>query len=98
MVRRGESALRVVDALDLEAPAPVAWQFLTPQKPERLLGGARLGPVDLTWEGDLACAIAPTGQAFTSGDPAGAPLWRVTLAARQPVGRGFFAFTFAPAQ
>ena len=93
MVRRGEGALRLVDAFDLESPLPIAWRFLTPQKPERLIGGVRLGPVDATWEGDLSCDIAPTNEAF-----GGEALWRVTLASPQAVGCGFFTLTFAPAQ
>lgn len=94
MVRRGEGALRLVDAFDLETPAPIAWRFLTPQKPERLLGGVRLGPVDVNWEGELACDLSPVNQAF----PGGETLWRVTLTTPQAVGRGFFTFTLALGQ
>ncbi len=103
MVLRGENALRLVDAFDLEAPAPVTFRFLTPQKPQRLMraggpDGVRLGPVDLAWEGGLSCDIAPANQTFPAGDPAGDALWRVTLATTQSVSRGFFTFTLAPGQ
>lgn len=98
MVLRDEATLRLVDAFDLETPKPVAFQFLTPQKPERLVQGLRLGPVDLAWEGELSCDIAPTGERFPTGDPAGDALWRVTLATATPVGRGFFTFSFTAGQ
>jgi len=104
MVLRDDGALRLVDAFDLEAPAPIAFRFITPQKPERLVdaggsgGGVRLGPVDLRWEGSLACDIAPLNALFPAGDPAGSPLWRVTLATPEPVGRGFFTFRLASGQ
>ena len=93
MVIRGEGALRLVDAFDLETPAPVTFRFITPQKPERLMdSGLRLGPVDMHWEGSLSCDIAQLNAAFPAGDPAASPLWRVTLATPEPVGRGFFTF------
>ena len=98
MVRRGEKVLRLVDAFDLKVPAPIAFRFFTPQKPQRLMNGLRLGPVDLCWEGALACDIAQTDAVFPVGDPAGGPLWRVTLATQEPVARGFFTFNIAPAQ
>ena len=104
MVLRSENALRLVDAFDLEAPARLAFRFITPQKPERLMragspcGGVRLGPVDLAWEGELSCDIAPLNATFPVGDPAGSPLWRVTLATPEPVGRGFFTFHLAAGQ
>ena len=62
------------------------------------MNGLRLGPVDLCWEGALACDIAQTGAVFPVGDPAGSPLWRVTLATPEPVGRGFFTFHLAAGQ
>ncbi|MBR1822113.1 MAG: hypothetical protein IJ769_10885 [Clostridia bacterium] len=98
MVLRREDALRLVDAFDLETPAPIAFRFFTPQNPERLMSGVRLGPVDLTWEGELRCDIARTEQRFPSGDAVGSPLYLVTLTTPQPVSRGFFTFALTPAQ
>ena len=99
MVLRKEGALRLVDAFDLETPKPVAFQFITPQKPERLTdGGVRLGPVDLRWEGGLSCDIVVLNTAFPTGDPAGNPLYRVTLTTPEPVGRGFFTFQIGTGQ
>ena len=94
MVLRQEDLLRLVDAFDLETPAPVTFRFFTPQKPERLMNGVRLGPVDLSWEGELKCDLAPMDAAFPTGDV----LWKVTLSTPQPVSRAFFNFSFAAAQ
>ena len=99
MVLRDEAALRLVDALDLETPLPVSVRFYTPQKPERLMDSSlRLGPVDLTWEGELGCDIAATGARFPTGDAAGEALYRVTLTSKSPVERGFFTFNFTSGQ
>lgn len=95
MVLRRDEALRLVDAFDLEQPQPVAFTFYTPQAPQRLTDGLRLGPVDMTWEGGLTCDIAPTGRRFPDGDAAGSALYRVTLTAPEPVARGFFTFYFS---
>lgn len=99
MVLRKEGALRLVDAFDLETPAPIVFRFITPQKPERLTdGGVRLGPVDLRWEGELSCDIVVLNAVFPTGDPAGSPLYRVTLTTPEPVGRGFFTFQIGAGQ
>ena len=99
MVLREQGALRLVDAFDLERPAPVAFRFVTPRPPERLAaGGLRLGPVDLAWDGNLDCDIAPLGLRFPAGDAAGEPLYAVTLTTRQSVTRGFFTFSFTAAE
>jgi len=93
MALRREAMLRLVDAFDLEQPAPVAFQFVTPQKPQRLTNGLRLGPVDLYWEGGLSCDFEPLGRDF-AGD---APLHRILLTAPAPVTRAFFTFSFTTA-
>ena len=98
MVLRSEASLRLVDAFDLEAPLPVTVRLFTPQKPERLLSGVRLGPVDLSWEGDLGCDIAPTGTRFPEGDAAGEAVYRVTLTSRESLARGFITFNFTAGQ
>ena len=98
MALRQEGALRLVDAFDLEAPAPITFRFFTPQKPERLMQGLRLGPVDLAWEGELQCDIAPAGRGFPDDAADASPLYRVALTTPQPVPRGFFAFYFSMGQ
>lgn len=94
MALRQEKAVRLVDAFDLETPAPVIFRFLTPQKPERLTDGLRLGPVDMTWEGELNCDISPAGRGFPDDADAAAPLYRVALTTKEAVSRGFFTFYF----
>ena len=98
MVLRGEQALRVVDAFDLTQPAPVRFDFITPEKPERLMNGLRLGPVDMAWEGELGADIQPMSQRFPSDDAAGQPLYRISLTTAAPVSRAFFAFSFTQPQ
>ena len=94
MALRREESLRLVDAFDLARPAELAFQFFTPETPRRLLNGLRLGPVDLTWEGDLSADIEPAGKRFPSDDPTGRPLNRVVLKGSAPAGRAFYTFTF----
>lgn len=98
MVLRREEALRVVDALDLTEPAPVRFDFITPEQPQRLMNGLRLGPVDMVWEGELSADIQPMNQRFPSGDAAGKPLYRIALTTAAPVSRAFFAFSFTRPQ
>ena len=98
MVLRREAVLRIVDAFDLAQPAPITFHFVTPEKPERLMNGLRLGPVDLTWEGGLRADIAPMNLRFPAGDAAGKALYRIALKTAEPVSRGFFAFSFTPTQ
>jgi len=94
MALRGDGVLRLVDAFDLERPAGLAFRFITPQQPRLLQDGdarcVRLGPVDLTWEGELSCEIARV----PAVDDAGEPLYCVALTPPSPVSRGFFAFSF----
>ncbi len=98
MVLRREEALRVVDAFDLEQPAPLSFRFVTPMTPQRLMDGVRLGPVDLRWEEGLACDIAPLGLRFPGGDASGEALYRISLNTPGPVGRGFFTFSLTSAR
>ena len=83
-----------MDAFDLDRPAPVTFRFYTPQRPERLMDGVRLGPVDMRYEAGLGCDIAPLKARFPEGDPAGDALYAITLTTPQPVSRGFFTFSF----
>ena len=103
MVLRRDGTLRLVDAFDLETPSRVSFRFITPQKPELIRpDGAtptavRLGPVALSWEGDMRCEITALDERFPTGEAEGATLRCVTLTPVRPVGRGFFAFYFARA-
>ena len=91
MVQRAEGTLRVVDALDLSEPAAAVFRFVTPAKPEYIVGGLRLGGVDFTWEGDLKLRLAETGVRL---DPEGPELNLIELTTPAPVTRAFFTFNF----
>ena len=104
MALRREAALRVVDAFDLEKPAPITFRFITPQQPQLIkpdamtVAGARLGPVEMNWEGEMSCAVSTLSARFPTGDAPGKPLYSVILTTPRPVGRGFFTFYFALGQ
>ena len=89
MVQRADAALRLVDAFDLAEPAAVSFRFHTPQPPEPIPGGLRLGPVDFTWEGGLTPRVTE--------DPALEGLHVIELASPAPVTRAFFTFNFTRA-
>jgi len=101
MVLRRDEALRLVDAFDLEKASMVTFRFITPQKPETIKpdgsspAGVRLGPVVLTWEGDMRCDIVALDERFAAEESEGATLFCVALTPPSPVGRGFFTFYFA---
>ena len=95
MALRREEALRLVDAFDLEKPAPVAFRFIAAQNPQRLTNGLRLGPVDMAWEGALSCDVAPVDKRLPGENGEEIPLYRVTLTTHDPVARAFFTFYFS---
>ena len=95
VVLRQEGLLRLVDAFDLEKPAVIAFRFITPQPPERVQEGLRLGPVDMAWEGELRLDTEPLGERFPADDASGDHLWQITLTTPQSVSRSFFTFSFA---
>lgn len=101
MVLRKDEALRLVDAFDLEKASVIAFRFITPQKPEVIKpdgatpAGVRLGPISMTWEGDMRCDIATLDERFPTGEADGVLLHCVSLTPAKPVQRGFFAFYFA---
>ena len=93
MIRRAETAVRLVDAFDLSESAAITFRFITPMKPEYRVGGLRLGDVDFSWEGDLKLNIAQLDQRFP--DAGGDALFRIELSTPAPVQRAFFTFNFA---
>ena len=100
MVLRQDEMLRLVDAFDLDNPSTVTFRFITPQAPEMLkpdgatVAGVRLGPIVMTWEGDMRCKITVLDERFPTGPAEGKALHCVALTPPKPVGRGFFAFHF----
>ncbi len=101
MVLRKDRVLQLVDAFDLEKPARVTFRFITPQSPEMIrpdgttTEAVRLGPVTLSWEGEMRCEIAALDERFSIGEGSGELLRCVSLTPVNPVGRGFFPFYFA---
>ena len=51
MLSRGEYGAQLVDVFDFASPRPVVYAFHSPFSPEFFGGGARLGPMLLSWEG-----------------------------------------------
>jgi len=100
MVLRQENILQLVDAFDLEKPAKVTFRFITPQSPEMIrpdgatTEAVRLGPVTLSWEGEMRCEITALNERFPIGEGNGELLRCVSLTPVNPVGRGFFVFHF----
>ena len=95
MVRRQEGALQLVEALDLAEPAPVAFRFITPRRPEYLMDGLRLGGVDMRWAGQLTVRSEPLNRHFPDGDAEGDALYRIELSTPGPVQRALYTFTFS---
>ena len=94
IIQRQQAALRLVDAFDLAEPAAITFRFITPQKPEYLSGGLRLGEVDFSWEGELKLDVQPLGQRLPDGAD-GLPLHCIALTTPAPVTRAFYTFNFS---
>ena len=101
MALRKDKAIQQVDAFDLEKPANITFRFITPQSPEMIKpDGAttvavRLGPVTLSWEGEMRCEIAVLDERFSIGEGSGELLRCISLTPLNPVKRAFFPFCFA---
>ena len=101
MVLRPDRVLQLVDAFDLEKQAKVTFRFVTPQSPEMIrpdgatTEAVRLGPVTLSWEGEMRCEITVLDERFSIGEESGELLRCVSLTPVKPVGRDFFPFRFA---
>lgn len=81
---RAEHTVRIVDALDLQAPAPVVFRFVCAARPTIVSSAIRLGSVRMTWEGDFSASAVPMEDGLTC----------VELAAVKPVQKAFFTFNF----
>ena len=92
MVLREDAVIRIVDAFDLEAPSLLTFCFFTPCKPLLQDRGVRLGPVCLSWEGDMKCHVTETEKRFPQGDAAGEPLYRIAVSPADPAARSFYTF------
>lgn len=88
MLSRDEYGAQLVDVFDLDAPRELCYRFHSPFMPEFSTGGARLGPMFLTWEGEPAADArrAPATDDFPEGQ------WELTL--RYPPSAQRVMFTF----
>lgn len=91
MVMRAEGMMRIVDALELTDPAPVTFQFFTPECPRYQDGVVRLGPVDFAWEGELIYAA----QALPATPECPGGLYRITLTTPESIAQAYYTFNIA---
>ena len=81
---RGEHTVRIMDALDLEKPAPVVFRFVTATKPAVVTSAVRFGPVRMTWEGSFTVTARPLTDGLTC----------VEMTSSESVKQAYFAFNF----
>lgn len=91
MTLRGDGTVRLVDAFEFIRPVQeLTFRFVTAQKPISLRDTVRLGPVTLSWDGDMAADIAelPESEDFPGGS------WLVSFTLRDVPQRFICGFTF----
>lgn len=88
MTLRGDGTVRLVDAFEFTRPVQqLTFRFIAAQKPIALGEVVRIGPVTLTWDGDMQPQIDPLeGE---SGN-----VWMIQLSMREPPQRTICGFTF----
>ena len=60
MTLRRDGTVRLVDAFEfIQPPHALTFRFVSAQRPEIRTDGVRLGPVLLSWDGDMAAEAAP---------------------------------------
>lgn len=88
---RSEGVVRLVDAFEFMQPVKeVTFRFVTAQKPLNLKECVRMGPVDMSWDGEMQIEIVelPACDAFTGGS------WLVSLRMDNVPRRFICGFTF----
>ena len=91
MTLRSDGTVRLVDAFEFIRPAKtLTFRFVTAQKPLFLRELVRLGPVDLSWDGDMSAEIEelPEAEAFPGG------CWLISFTLREVPRRFICGFTF----
>lgn len=91
MTLRGDGTIRLVDAFEFIRPArEITFRFITAQKPLPLRELVRLGPVDLSWDGDMVPDLEelPESEAFPGG------AWLLSFTLREIPQRLICGFTF----
>ena len=88
---RTEGVVRLVDAFEFMQPVKeVTFRFVTAQKPLNLKECVRMGPVDMSWDGEMQIEIVelPACDAFAGGS------WLVSLRMDNVPRRFICGFTF----
>ena len=88
---QGDGTVRLVDAFEFTGPIrDLDFRFVTTQRPQPLPGGVRLGPVDMSWDGDMVPEFTelPASDAFSNG------CYLLRLKVNQPPKRLICGFTF----
>lgn len=91
MTLQGDGTVRLVDAFEfIRPPQELTFRFISAQKPLPLRELVRLGPVDLSWDGDMVPDIEelPACDAFPGG------CYLVSFTLRQIPRRFICGFTF----
>ena len=88
MLSREEYGAQLVDVFDLDAPRELRYVFHSPFAPEFFRGGARLGPMQLCWDGAplTDARRLPGDDCFPDG------LWALTLTYPEAAQRAMFTF------
>lgn len=91
MTLRRDSTVRLVDAFDFIRPVKeLTFRFVCAQRPMPLGDLVRIGPVDLSWDGDMEPEITelPTSEDLPAGS------WLLSFTLHQVPGRFICGFTF----
>lgn len=91
MTSRVDGAVRLVDAFEFQRPVKeLVFRFVTAQRPISLRDTVRLGPVTLSWDGDMKPEIAefPPCEVFPGGT------WLVSFRLQDAPRRFICGFTF----
>ena len=88
---QGDGTVRLVDAFEFAgAIRDIDFRFVTPQRPQPVEGGVRLGPVDMSWDGGMIPEFTelPASPAFPNG------CYLLRLKMTEPPRRLICGFTF----
>ena len=91
MVSRKDDTVRLVDAFEFIRPAQeLTFRFVSAQKPLVLRDHVRLGPVNLSWDGNMIPDVAelPECEIFPAGN------WLVSFTLKDVPRRFICGFTF----
>jgi len=91
MASRADDTVRLVDAFEfMRLPQSVTFRFVTAQRPVSLRDIVRIGPVDLSWDGNMMPEISelPPCEAFPGGN------WLISFRLMNPSARFICGFTF----